>query len=176
MRISPDTLPAIIDIEASGFGAGSYPIEIGYYQPGGQMFCSLIRPQPDWTHWDPGAEKVHGVTREILAQHGKPVLDVAQHLNQAFRGQTVYSDAWAHDYPWLWRLYDAADLSPSFHLKDLRELLGDCEQTCWHETRAAVELRLQLRRHRASGDARTLYETLCETRRLCALPKSGLNA
>lgn len=163
----PPELPAIIDIEASGFGAGSYPIEVGYYLPGGEMYCSLIRPEPGWTHWDSGAEKVHGVSREILQQHGKPAAEVARHLNQKFRGQTLYSDAWGADYAWLGRLYDAVDLVPSFRLKDLREILGDCEMTNWHATRAAVELRLQLRRHRASGDARTLFETFAETRKRC---------
>ncbi len=133
----PQELPAIIDIEASGFGAGSYPIEVGYYLPGGEMYCALIRPETDWTHWDAGAEKIHGVSREILLRHGQPAAEVALHLNRKFRGQTVYSDAWGADYAWLARLYDA------------------------------VELRLQLRRHRASGDARTLFETFAETRKRC---------
>lgn len=167
MTGKPAELPVIIDIEASGFGAGSYPIEVGYYMPGGQVYCSLIRPEPDWTHWDASAEQVHGVTREILAEHGKPARDVARHLNEAFAGLKVYTDAWGHDFVWLGRLYDAVDLVPTYQLKDLRELLSDCEQAGWHKTRAAVELRLQLRRHRASSDARALFETLCETRKRC---------
>jgi len=163
-------LPIIIDIEASGFGRGSYPIEIGYYMPDGAAYCTLIRPEPDWTHWDEAAEAVHGIARSLLAGKGKPALEVALDLNGALRGQTVYCDAWAYDYVWLSRLYDAIDLVPTFHLKDLRELLGECEQTHWHASRLAVELRLQLRRHRASGDARTLFETLREARLRCAVP------
>ena len=31
-------LPIIIDIEASGFGRGSYPIEIGYHMPDGESY------------------------------------------------------------------------------------------------------------------------------------------
>ena len=65
------TLPVIIDIEASGFGRGSYPIEIGYYQPDGQSFCSLIRPDPAWTHWDDSAEQVHGIARPLLDIDGQ---------------------------------------------------------------------------------------------------------
>ena len=80
---------------------------------------------------------------------GRPAREVGRELNARLRGVAVYCDAWAYDYAWLGRLYDAADLVPAFHLKDIRELLGECEQTLWHAARAAVELRLQLRRHRA---------------------------
>ncbi len=167
-RADSSALPIVIDIEASGFGRGSYPIEIGYYMPGGETYCTLIRPEPGWDHWDASAEAVHGITRELLLARGRSALEVCQHLNRQFRGCCLYSDAWSHDYVWLSKMYDAVDLVPSFEMKDMRELLGDCEQTLWHATRAGVELRLQLRRHRASGDARTLYETLAEARKRCA--------
>ena len=35
-------LPTILDIEASGFGPGSYPIEIGFVTGAGKAWCSLI--------------------------------------------------------------------------------------------------------------------------------------
>ena len=35
--------PAVLDIEASGFGVGSYPIEVGFVLPDGQSYCSLLR-------------------------------------------------------------------------------------------------------------------------------------
>ncbi len=166
----PTPLPTIIDIEASGFGRGSYPIEVGFVQPDGSTYCTLIRPEPDWLHWDEGAEQVHGVDRTVLLVHGKAVSDVCRELNQRLHGQTIYSDGWANDYSWLGRLFDAADSFPAFKLKDLRELLGPCEQAHWHATRDEVEVRLQLRRHRASTDARILQETLRETRLQCTLP------
>jgi hypothetical protein len=47
----PDSeVPSILDVEASGFGAGSYPIEIGYISGDGSSYCTLIRPAPTWTH------------------------------------------------------------------------------------------------------------------------------
>jgi len=36
--------PSIKDIEASGFGAGAYPIEVGYMTHHGKRRCSLITP------------------------------------------------------------------------------------------------------------------------------------
>lgn len=160
--------PAIIDIEASGFGRGSYPIEVGYYTPDGQSYCTLIKPEPGWTHWDASAEAVHGVQRDLLLSKGRPALEVCLDLNGQLRGQIIYCDAWSYDYVWLSKLFDAVDMVPAFRLKDIRDLLGECEQSLWHATRASVELRLQLRRHRASGDARTIFETLVEARKRCA--------
>lgn len=160
--------PVIIDIEASGFGRGSYPIEIGYHMPDGRSWCTLVRPEDDWIHWDPLAEKVHGIARELLFEHGRAPVDICLSLNVALLGQPVYCDAWAYDYVWLSRLYDVAGLPMTYRLKDLRELLGECEQRHWHALREAVEQRLQLQRHRASGDARTLFETLGAARERCA--------
>ncbi|AXS81244.1 hypothetical protein [Dechloromonas sp. HYN0024] len=160
-------LPVIIDIEASGFGRGSYPVEIGYFAPDGESYCTLILPEPGWTHWDSSAEKVHGITREVLASHGKPAAEVCLALNRSLHGKKVYCDGWAHDYVWLAVMYDAVGLIPSFQLKDLRELLSDCSKSLWHPTRALIETRHAMRRHRASGDARILAETLLETTRQC---------
>ena len=44
--------PYIIDVEASGFGNGSYPIEVGVVLNNGEKFCTLIVPAANWTHWD----------------------------------------------------------------------------------------------------------------------------
>ena len=108
MTTPSDMPPCIIDIEASGFGAGSYPIEVGTVLTDGSAYCSLISPEPDWRHWEHSAEGVHGITRETLREHGKPAAAVAQALNDRLRGHTVYTDAWYHDYQWLARLFDAA--------------------------------------------------------------------
>ncbi len=152
--------PCIIDIEASGFGAGSYPIEVGTVLTDGSAYCSLICPQPDWRHWEHSAEGVHGITRETLREHGKPAAAVAQALNDRLRGHTVYTDAWYHDYQWLARLFDAADAQPAFKLEDLRGLLDEAAQARWHSTREQVMQELQLNRHRASNDAKVLQHTL----------------
>lgn len=162
-----DDLPAIIDVEASGFGRGSYPIEVGLVTAEGEAFCTLIRPQPEWQHWDAAAEQVHGVARPLLDQHGRSAREVAQQLNERLHGRVVYSDGWANDYSWLGALFDAVDSFPAFRLKDLRELLSEAEKAIWHATRDEVQQRLQLRRHRASSDARIIQETLRTVRHRC---------
>jgi len=153
-------LPAILDVEASGFGRGSYPIEVGFIEPQGRTFCSLIQPEPDWNHWDDSAEALHGISRELLQRHGKSTAWVAAELNARLRGLTVYCDGWGHDYPWLARLYDCAQLSPSFQLQDLRSLLKEDELGRWHATTESVRAEQNLGRHRASSDARVLQLAL----------------
>lgn len=155
-------LPAILDIEASGFGRGSYPIEVGFAGTDGALFCGLIRPEPDWLHWDSQAEGLHGISRELLQRHGHPAPWMAQQLNTRLRGQTVYCDGWAQDYPWLARLYDAAGVQPSFRLDDLRRLLSETEALRWRAVTEAVRERQQFTRHRASSDARVLQLALDE--------------
>jgi hypothetical protein len=152
--------PAVLDVEASGFGRNSYPIEVGFALSNGLVFCTLIRPEPQWTHWDPQAESVHHISRDTLLQRGRPALEVARLLNEQLRGLTVYSDGWANDYSWLGSLFDVADLSPSFRLENLRALLLEDEADHWHEVKLQVASERGRQRHRASSDARLLQLTL----------------
>ncbi len=151
--------PTVIDFEASGFGSGSYPIEVGFVLPDGSSQCFLIEPAAGWTHWDPGAEAIHGITRATLMEYGRPVAEVATQLNRSLHDQTVYSDAWAHDYTWLSVLYEAAGLVPTFRLEHLLVLMNERDASHWNEMRAKVERELNVRRHRASNDARVLQMT-----------------
>lgn len=159
LQTTPPLAPTVLDVEASGFGRRSYPIEIGFVQPDGRTFCKLIRPEPDWTHWDEQAAQVHHITRELLLQRGVSVQEVAATLNRELHGQTVYSDGWANDYSWIGALFDAADMSPSFRLENLRRLLTEAEAERWHAVKATVAAERGAQRHRASADARLLQLT-----------------
>jgi hypothetical protein len=150
----------ILDIEASGFGRHSYPIEVGYVLPDGRAHCFLVRPPAHWTHWDPQAEQVHHISRTTLQQHGRPVVEVARRVNADLQGQTVYCDGWAHDYPWLAALYDEAGLSPSFRLESVRTLLDDGHLALLPDLQRTALHELGVQRHRASNDARALQLAL----------------
>lgn len=151
-----DFMPPIIDIEASGFGRGSYPIEIGVVDKQQIPFCCLVRPQPGWQHWNAEGEATHGIRREVLLDHGKDVTDVAQQLNNMLRGQTVYSDAWGHDYSWLNLLFHAANLPRKFKLDSIVTLLDQSQIDSWNKVKSEVESSLNLGRHRASIDAKII--------------------
>jgi len=156
----PVPVPTVLDIEASGFGRNSYPIEIGFVLPDGRAYCTLVRPEPSWSHWDSHAEALHRIPRAIVLERGTPVQEVARKLNADLWGQTVYSDGWANDYTWLGALFDAADLAPSFRLENLRALLSEQEAEQWHLVKADVSSERGAQRHRASSDARLLQLTL----------------
>jgi hypothetical protein len=151
--------PAILDMEASGFGKASYPIEVGYALPDGQTYCTLIRPAPEWVHWDSTAEALHRIPRSAVLQHGRTIHDVAQHLNEQLRGRTIYTDGWANDYSWLAALFDAAGKRQAFKLDNLRALLKEHEAANWHVMKEQVAREMRLERHRASSDARVLQIT-----------------
>lgn len=153
------TPPNIIDIEASGFGKGSYPIEIGYMSRYRKPWCSLIVPSENWLHWDKSAESLHHISRSSLFEQGKEVDVIAKHLNDAFQNQTVYTDGWLQDFTWLSRLFDLVDIAPHFKLEDLRTILTPYQESTWHETKQSILSELQAKRHRASADARVLQMT-----------------
>lgn len=157
------TVPIIIDFEASGFGKGSYPIEVGFSGRHGEGWCSLIRPQDDWQHWDLNAAKIHHIPREILIERGKPPLYVAEQLNFLLAGYTAYTDGWGQDYVWMARLFDAAGIVPRFKLADLREIITEQQESHWHSTKENVLKELGIARHRASSDARVLQLTWLRT-------------
>jgi hypothetical protein len=156
---NPISLPTVLDVEASGFGRNSYPIEVGFVLPDGHTFCSLIRPMAHWTHWDEQAARTHQIPRPLLEERGQSVEEVAQRLNTDLRGTTVYSDGWANDYSWIGALFDAADMTPAFRLENLRKLLTEAESERWHMVKAQISAERGAQRHRASADARLLQLT-----------------
>jgi hypothetical protein len=156
--------PFIIDIEASGFGPHSYPIEVGLALELGTKFCNLIAPTPEWTHWDAEAEKVHRVSRDILETHGKPATQVALSLNTLLGNATVYSDGWVVDKPWLIELFSKTGVSQQFSISPLEMILSEHQMGIWHEVKQQVTSELSLARHRASFDALIIQETYLRTR------------
>lgn len=157
------TVPIVIDFEASGFGKGSYPIEVGFSRRHGEGWCTLIRPESDWLHWDERAAQIHCIPREILIERGKSPSLVTEHLNIHLAGMTVYTDGWTQDYVWMARLYDVAERVPNFHLADLREIISPLQESLWHVTKSQVQEDLNISRHRASNDARVLQMTWLRT-------------
>jgi hypothetical protein len=133
---------------------------VGYVRGDGYAWCSLVRPADDWLHWDPEAEQVHGIQRHQLLEHGRSVLEVAQRLNQDLAGQVLYCDGWAHDYAWLARLFESAQLNPLFRLESVVRLLSEQQLARLDDARHDAFAALGITRHRASSDARALQWAL----------------
>ena len=162
------TLPAILDVEASGFGADGYPIEVGVALRAGERHSLLVRPEPGWTHWDEAAERVHRIPRAVLEAHGRAVTEVAARLNSLLAGKTLYSDAWVLDKPWLVMLFHAAGTQMRFGLSPIEAILSEARMALWDEVKRAVVAELAVERHRASHDAWVVQETFLRVRELAA--------
>jgi len=158
--------PNIIDIEASGFGGDSYPIEVGLVLSNGERFCILILPAESWEYWNEEAEKVHHISREMLENHGKPVSEVACLLNEKLAGMTLYSDGWVVDKPWLTRLFYASGVDMQFTVSSLEMILSDEQMKIWHQTKDEIIMQSNIQRHRASNDAWVIQETYRQTSHL----------
>jgi hypothetical protein len=155
--------PIIIDIEASGFGGTSYPIEVGVALDDDTKYCSLILPAPDWEHWDLDAEKVHRIARHVLQTHGRPVREVAASLNELLEGKTLYTDGWVVDKPWLTTLFHKARMNMKFTVSALEMILSEEQMKRWHDTKDRVLAEVDEHRHRASFDAWVIQQTYKRT-------------
>ncbi|GAB2803530.1 hypothetical protein GCM10027040_34820 [Halomonas shantousis] len=167
-------LPILLDIEASGFGRGSYPIEVGLARADGSTCAFLIQPLEEWTHWDPKAELLHGISRGRLHREGYPVVEVARWLNDELCEPGIaYSDSWGYDNTWLSLLFHHAGMLPRFRLESLRRLLDDAQLKDWSATKAAVIDEYHIRRHRAGDDARLLQLTYLKTHKPSDIGRGG---
>lgn len=151
--------PIILDIEASGFGSGSYPIEIGVAMPDGSLHAWLIRPLKDWTHWQASAEEIHGISRARLQAEGMSPRAVCDELNALLAGRTVFSDGWGVDRSWLAKLFYEAGVIQGFKLDSIYSLLDEAQMEHWHQTREAVLKQTGMVPHRAGTDALIIQKT-----------------
>jgi hypothetical protein len=125
-RRSPARSIAIIDFEASCLPEDnfSYPIEVALAKVDGTSRTWLIRPTRRWELWDwcPGAEALHGISREMLRREGLPPQQVIAELAAEAEGCDVYADSDLDAY-WLETLAEACCQRPPFPIRYLGELL-----------------------------------------------------
>lgn len=152
--------PAIIDIEASGFGRGSYPIEVGIAFASGDVKSFLIKPADTWTHWSEEAEQIHGISRQRLFEEGQSPRAIALQLNELLKGMVLYSDAWGFDSSWVARLFDEAGLVQRFKVESINKLFNEAQMEHWNYIKEQVWLEHGNNyRHRAAQDVSVLQET-----------------
>ena len=158
--------PSVIDFEASGFGAESYPVEVGIVTSDGERYCSMIRPHKKWRFWDSTAEAVHGISRELLEEKGRPITEICHELNAFANNSVLYSDAWVHDKPWLIKLFQFGAVDMEFSLSPIEAIVTEEQLEIWDEVKERIAETSNFIRHRASNDALIIQQTYLETRRL----------
>ena len=155
--------PIILDIEASGFGSGSYPIEIGVALADGRLLARLIKPLDHWTHWQESVEQVHGISRDRLLVDGDDPREVAMELNSLLENKTVYTDGWGVDRSWLALLFYESHVLQRFKLESVYSLLTEHELEHWSENRDRVLDLTGMEPHRAGTDALIVQDTYLYT-------------
>jgi hypothetical protein len=115
--------PCFLDIEASGFGPQSWPVSVAWCDHTGEIRKLLVRPLPEWTHWDDGAERIHGLTRARLEAEGCAPAEVAGRLEAELKGLLAFSDAPDFDSGWLATLYRGLGRQTPFTLDHADDLL-----------------------------------------------------
>ena len=120
-----DLYPCFLDVEASGFGDTSYPIEIAWSNEVGDIQRYLINPASvaNWVSWNPDSEKIHGIDRPRLERNGWDPEFVATRLTEDLHGKTVYTDAPEFDAAWVAQLFTAVKQPKPFRCEHIDELL-----------------------------------------------------
>ncbi|MEO1252396.1 MAG: hypothetical protein AAFW81_08630 [Pseudomonadota bacterium] len=144
---------AFIDLEASGLGPASWPIEVGWCFVEGAPSTFLIKPDAGWSDeaWEPAAEALHGVARTNLDVDGVATGEICTALNAALKDAVVYSDAPDWDGFWLYRLFAAAKMRQRFELRDFAELFAAILPAEFEAAKVAAS-DLAPHRHRAAAD------------------------
>lgn len=162
-----DVQPVFMDFEASSLSKDSYPIEVAWSNTDGSIESYLIRPEPNWTHWDEHAEiEFHGISRNELMEKGLPVEWVVGRMRGKLKGQYVYVDGGEFDAAWCERLFDYRGYSSKLpfrmkHFDDL--LLFDFGQWTVTDKERMAEIKTAARQaaggvHRAEVDVRYLQQ------------------
>lgn len=144
----------ILDVEASGLGDDSYPIEVAWqHRLNPSLFDSfLIKPAPPWQHWDAYAEEqIHHISRDMLASDGIAVVEAATRLNASLRGQTVYTDAPSYDRRWIATLFRTAAMEQFFEIQDVRFFVPPDKESAYRR-----RFKMTPVRHRALDDVRQI--------------------
>lgn len=162
--------PTIIDIEASGFGCSSYPIEIGVVRSDGLKYGQLIKPFDNWTFWQKGVEAIHGISKDYLLLNGTNGVRICLELNEMLRHEQVFSDGWVVDSAWLTKLYARSGIEMDFTLSPLELILKEEQMNVWHETKKMVMNQMCLQAHRAINDALIIQRTFLKTSQLSYMP------
>lgn len=165
-----DARIAVIDLEASALGSGSYPIEVGIAVVQGgsssiETWSSIIEPTEAWLtrgRWSEQSAAVHGLALSTIVEEGAPAHVICEWLNATLGAAAVVaSDAPRYDQDWLDTLFSAARLEQRFALYSL-EILTVAFNADQHRHLSYLLSRSRPP-HRAGPDALRLASAVLET-------------
>lgn len=154
---TPNTLPPILDFEASSLSDGSYPITAGLVI-NGEVNYWIIKPQSDWIDWSLASQSIHGIKRSYLIKNGLSASQVAEEIKLLLRNNPiVYSDNPYWESRWL-RCLGEFDCE----IRDIRELIATSLHASFSACFEHQFVVHQLTQHRADHDAYAMYKAVSE--------------
>lgn len=167
---SSNRMPCFGDFEASGLAADTYPIEVAWSLPDGDIHSSLIRIDDGWNggYWDPQAESLHGISQARLAAEGRPAKEICEWMNAELDGENLYFDGEDYDRLWLTMLFEAGGVKPTFVFRDFNILLFrlqifSANRLVAVQAIARADIR-DLPKHRAAHDVKYLQRCYLRAR------------
>lgn len=124
----------VLDFEASGLSADSYPIEVGvclWRSPADPLegWSTLIRPTGDWLRdgeWSVASQTIHGIDRGDLDGGLTPTdtVSILDSLLDCAHDRTVWVDGGPFDLHWAKRLAAASSAPLRMKIGDFDALAG----------------------------------------------------
>ncbi len=99
-----------LDFEASSLGKQSYPIEVAWVFEDGRSQSFLIKPKSGWVDWSADAEKIHGISRDLLQEKGSDIELVVGEMLSQLSGNELYASSPSWDGKWLSMLLRGAGM------------------------------------------------------------------
>lgn len=124
-------MKVFLDFEASSLSDHSWPVEVAWVFQDGRSESHLIAPLPQWSDWDAESERIHGLSREILREQGRPAADVATRMVEVLDGHDLFASAPSWDGKWLSALLRGGGLDR--HALRLRNTSEALEETAREE-------------------------------------------
>jgi len=97
-------MPRFLDIEASSLNDSSYPIEIAWSYPLGDIESHLINPYfiDNWTDWSFKSQQIHNISRKQLREEGISPRAMCTHMIKSISpGEIIYADGGIFDENWI---------------------------------------------------------------------------
>jgi len=97
-------MPRFLDIEASSLNDSSYPIEIAWSDPYGNIESHLINPYfiDHWTDWSFKSQQIHNISRKELREKGISPMAICDHMVDSISsGEIIYADGGIFDENWI---------------------------------------------------------------------------
>lgn len=139
--LSVQQMNVFLDFEASSLSKHSYPIEIAWVFEDGRSRSFLIKPELNWTDWSMDAQRVHGISPEMLLAEGTTAAAVVCEMMETLAGHALHASSPSWDGKWLSVLLRAGNQPRhALRLRKSDDLFADAAATIFGDRGANFDI------------------------------------